>query len=155
MVQETSTYAKIGAFLRKDQGRATVDLVTSVNEPLRVEASDSVEKIDEITVRVNVTEDKGVNGSRVYQKTVTAEQFRENGSPSTSTSSQSTPYTSTSDPFTWDKGEPGNDFKTWCKNTYDQLEKRITRAEGWGTVGLIIASLAFAGVVAVGAYLIF
>lgn len=135
-VQEESTYGKIGVFLRKDQGKASIDMVTSVNEPLKVETSDEIQKIDEVTVKVHVFEDKGVHGNRVYQKTVLAEQYRENGEPA-----QTSTKTSTSaDPkFNSFGGDSPMDKTDYLKNMHDNLHSQVQNLETWQKIGLILA----------------
>ena len=145
-VIEDSTYAKIGAFLLRSKGSVKVQLVTSVNEPLKVEASDEMQKIDEITVKVNVTEDKGVNGSKIYEKTVSAEQFRENGSSPT-TATEATNYTTGAGNNPTDYTNPINILK----NMWDSMDKTVKAHSNWlmivGVASAIALTLAVMGAV--------
>ena len=148
--EEPTTYAEIGIYLHKEgNGKVSVKTYTSVNKALQVDASEEALQIGKVRVEMRVTEDKNVDGNKVYEKTIDTVQVTD---PKQTASNSTNTATETPEHKWDDTPSLGNDFKTWCKNTYDQLENRVTKHDNWlialgvgvgvalvGVIGLVIA----------------
>jgi hypothetical protein len=137
-VEEPTKYATVGAFLHRDNGgKASVRAYTSVNEELKVDASDEVQKIGDVKVEFRVTENNNLNGSKIYQKDISTVQIPGN------TNTQSTTATGSSDPlYNETPVSDGLSPLKVLKNFVDHIKEEQTMM--WVVVGvsLVLGALA-------------
>lgn len=139
--KEYDSFAEIGAFLHRDEGQARVETYTSINSPLKVAASKSVEQISKVRVTMHVEEDRGISrDGGFYMKGVSMSQTRDDQNTTPTTSNGSTGARQTTGP------EQGHDLPAWgkvLKNLVDEVSANTRLAILLAVVGILVAAGAF------------
>jgi len=142
-IKEKESYAEIGTFLHVDKGQARIKAYTSVNEPLKVDASELTKKVGKVRVRMVVEEDKSVqNDGSFYEKNVDAVQERDDGDVDHQNTRSSKVYTPQEDPDVNDTVPTnGHDKFSVLKNFVDNIasDNRIQWMAILGVAILVIA----------------
>lgn len=128
-VKEYDSFAEIAAALHRNDGEAYVQTYTSVNEPVRVEASKAADLISKVRVTMHVEEDRGVQRSAnggFYRKDVTVTQERDDQVEKTNTPAKSgyvaTPPMPTAQPTS---GPDLGGERSWVMKKFDEVQDQL------------------------------
>lgn len=139
--EEPTWFTETAHYLYESGGEVKHKVENSVNRSVQPsEDAERITRAGKLRVETRVYEDNRVMDQSSYTKTIKTQQITDSDAPGNSTSRSS--VQPSNDPEGKWNSSPGmdNDFKTWVKNTYDNMARDLQQHKN--TVLIIAVALA-------------
>lgn len=144
---EPSGYAEVGTYLHEDEGKAKIKTYTSVNAPLKVDASERTRQVKKIRVETHVYEDKSVGDNCVYEKNVETIQVSGDGLRPSINKLKEQRYEEPEESEDFEESEEKdslNKGERFLKNMIKSQNAWLIFVAGVSVLALVVAVVAFA-----------